>query len=163
MSADMSIEYGGARPKVKHPAEGKPKRLYTFCPWQHCERQVFLSPLPNNSTDTRRTGTSQVIKPATYDGTSSWLDYKAHFQACAAVNGWTEESLGLFLAVSLRGHAESVLGDLPGDKGQHYRTLVRSLEERFSPPNQTDLYRVQLKECRQSVRELNVSEIFLSL
>lgn len=65
---------------------------------------------------------------------------------------------GLFLAVSLRGHAQSVLGDLPSDNGQHYSTLVRSLEERFSPPNQTDFYRVQLKERREKASE-SLSEL----
>lgn len=97
MSAYVSIDrYGGARPKVKHPAEGKPKGFTPFAidgivKGNHCD-----SPLPNSSTDTHRSGTSQVIKPATYDGASSWLDYKAHFEACPAVNGWTEESKGLF-------------------------------------------------------------------
>lgn len=55
--------------------------------------------------------------------------------------------------MSLRGHAQSVLGDLPCDKGQHYSTLVRSLEEKFPPPKQTDLYRVQLKERKQKALE----------
>lgn len=71
-----------------------------------------------------------------------------HGSACVVVNGWTEESKRTVLVVSLRGHAQSVLGDLPSDKGQHYRTPVRSLEERFFPQNQTVLYRVQLKERR---------------
>lgn len=107
MTADVSVdEVGGARPKVKHPAEGKPKGFTPFALDDIVKGNLFDS--PNSSTDTRRSGTSQVIKPATYDGTSSWLDYKAHFEACAAVNGWTEESKRLFLAVSLRGHAQSV-------------------------------------------------------
>lgn len=59
----------------------------------------------------------------------------------------------MFLALSLRGQAQAVLDDLPTDRGQHYETLVRSLRERFSPPNQTDLYRVQLKERRQKPTE----------
>lgn len=70
-----------------------------------------------------------------------------------------------FLAVSLREHAQSVLGDLPSDESQYNNTLVRSLEERFSPQNQTDLYRVQLKERRQKashvmylVKELQTRE-----
>ena len=94
-----------------------------------------------------------AIKPATYDGSSSWLDYKCHFEACANVNGWDEVKKGLFLALSLRGQAQAVLGDMPSDRGQQYEALVRSLQERFSPPNQTDLYRVQLKERRQKAAE----------
>jgi hypothetical protein len=30
------------------------------------------------------------------------------------------------------------------DKQQDYKSLVKALEERFAPPNQTELYRVQL-------------------
>ena len=70
-----------------------------------------------------------AIKPATYHDSSSWLDYKCHFEACANVNGWSEEKKGMFLALSLRGQAQAVLGDLPTDRGQHYGTLVRSLQE----------------------------------
>ena len=35
----------------------------------------------------------------------------------------------------------------------HYTSLVEALEERFVPPNQMDLYRVQLKERRQKASE----------
>ena len=153
--------HGGARQKVRF-ASGQPGKEsdYRNLP-PNCFKpsaHVGLYPL---EADVRRTfDTSRkskdnkvAVKPATYDGSSSWLDYKCHFEACASVNGWNEETKGLFLALSLRGHAQSVLGDLPTDRGQHYQTLVRSLQERFSPPNQTDLYRVQLKERRQRAME----------
>ena len=42
-----------------------------------------------------------MVKPAMYDGTVAWLDYKAHFDACAELNEWTEEQKGLYLSVSL--------------------------------------------------------------
>jgi hypothetical protein len=29
----------------------------------------------------------QVVKPATYDGSASWLDYHAHFEAYVEING----------------------------------------------------------------------------
>lgn len=51
--------------------------------------------------------------------------------------------------MSLRGHAQLVLRDLPSDKGQYDSTIVRSLEERFFSPNQTHIYRVQLKKHRE--------------
>jgi hypothetical protein len=56
-----------------------------------------------------------AIKPATYDGSRSWLDYKCHFEACDNVNGWDEVKKGLFLALSLRGQAQTVLNDMPSD------------------------------------------------
>jgi hypothetical protein len=50
------------------------------------------------------------------------------------------------LAVCLRGQAQGVIGNLPHDQRQDFDKLVRSLEERFSPSNQTELYRTQLLE-----------------
>ena len=88
------------------------------------------------------------IKPATYDGTGHWADYKAHFDACAEINGWTDREKGLYLAVSLRGQAQGVFGNLATKSGS-YKELSNALQERFAPPNQTELYRVQLKERRQ--------------
>ncbi|CAG2251941.1 unnamed protein product [Mytilus edulis] len=56
-------------------------------------------------------------------------------------------------AVALRGQAQGILGDLPIDKQQNYKALVNALEQRFAPPNQTELYRVQLTERRQKASE----------
>ena len=93
-----------------------------------------------------------IMKPATYDGSVAWMDYKAHFDACAELNGWTDQQKGLYLSVSLRGQAQGVFGNL--ESGKHdYGDLVRALEERFAPPNQTELYRVQLRERRKKASE----------
>jgi hypothetical protein len=80
------------------------------------------------------------VKAATYDGTSSWLDYRSHFDACSRINQWSENENGLYQAVGLRGQAQGILGDLSIDKQQDYKSLVKALEERFAPPNQTELY-----------------------
>ena len=90
-----------------------------------------------------------LIKPATYDGTTSWLDYRSHFEACASLGNWSEDDKALYLAVSLRGQAQSVLGDLAGGVPKRYDELVTTLNERFSPPNQMELYRAQLRERKQ--------------
>ncbi|CAG2207440.1 unnamed protein product [Mytilus edulis] len=92
------------------------------------------------------------IKVATYDGSGDWNDYRSHFEACSSINGW-DNLEGLYLAASLRGQAQGVLGDLSDDKKSHFDQLVRSLEERFAPPNQSELYRVQLKERKQRASE----------
>ncbi|XP_053391746.1 uncharacterized protein LOC128554497 [Mercenaria mercenaria] len=93
-----------------------------------------------------------MMKPATYDGTNSWIDYKAHFEACSEINKWTEKEKGLYLSVSLRGQAQGVFGNLT-NKTPNYEELVSALQERFSPPNQTELYRAQLRERRQKATE----------
>jgi hypothetical protein len=67
------------------------------------------------------------VKAATYDGTSSWLDYKSHFDACSRINQWSENEKGLYLAVALRGQAQGILGNLPIDKQQDYKSLVKAL------------------------------------
>ena len=92
------------------------------------------------------------LKPATFDGTVHWTDYKAHFDACAELNGWTDKEKGLYLAVSMRGQAQGVFGNL-ASKSNDYAELSNALQERFAPPNQTDLYRVQLKERKQKATE----------
>ncbi|CAG2189961.1 unnamed protein product [Mytilus edulis] len=92
-------------------------------------------------------------KPSKYDGNTSWIDYLAHFEMCTLVNMWSEHQKGLYLAVSLIGQAQAVLGDLPKEKRQIFSDLVNALEERFAPSSQTELYRVQFKECRQKVSE----------
>lgn len=91
------------------------------------------------------------IKPATYDGSGSWLDYKAHFEA--ALGGWTDAVKGLYVSVSLRGQAQGILGNLPGGHLKKYSDLVTALNERFAPPNQTELYRAHIRERRQRASE----------
>ena len=92
------------------------------------------------------------VKPATYDGVGAWADYKAHFEACAKLNGWDNDQKAMYLSVSLRGQTQGVYGNL-ASKDATYEDLVRALEERFAPPNQTELYRVQLKERQQRATE----------
>ena len=93
------------------------------------------------------------IKPATFDGKSSWIDFRSHFDICAELNGWSKQEKGLHLAVSLRGNAQSILGNLHGDSKKDFTSLCRALEERFAPANQTELYRAQLRERRQKATE----------
>ena len=102
------------------------------------------------SLDKPRKAQGVKIKPATYDGSSSWLDYKAHFEVCAKLNEWSYHEKSKYLAVSLRGQAQGVFGSL--ERTNDYTQLVRALQERFSPPNQTDLYRI--RERRQRASEI---------
>ena len=99
-----------------------------------------------------RKALSTKIKPATFDGSGNWLDYKAHFEVCTELNGWTQHEKGMYLAVSLRGQAQGVFGNI-ANKSHDYTELIKVLEERFAPPNQTELYRVQLRERKQKASE----------
>ena len=68
------------------------------------------------------------------------------------MNKWTDKEKGLYLAVSLRGQAQGVFGNL-ADRSNDFTELTKALEDRFAPPNQTELYRVQMKERRQRASE----------
>ena len=77
------------------------------------------------------------------------MNNHSHFEACADLNGWVEKPKGTYLAVSLCGDAHGVFGNLLRDRTPKYRELVKVLEERFAPPSQTELFRVQMIEQRQ--------------
>ena len=116
------------------------------------ERPDKYVTLRKKKSDPQDMAGKTIMKPATFDGTVAWTDYRAHFEACAELNGWSEEQKGLYLSVSLRGQAQGVFGNL-GPGRPSYKDLVIALEERFAPPNQTELYRVQLRERRQKASE----------
>lgn len=98
------------------------------------------------------------IKPTTYDGTSPWNDYAVQFEMLAEMNGWDERTQALYLAASLRGAAQAILGDLDKDRRRNYKALVKALSSRFGSDNQQELFRVQLKN-RQRKREETLPEL----
>ena len=107
----------------------------------------------NCSDQMRNCNQGVKVKPATYDGVNSWIDYKSHFNMVAKVNNWSLEQKGLYLAVSLRGQAQAILGDLPHEDQSSYDILVNALEERFASPSLTELYRVQFRERKKKASE----------
>ena len=164
------------RGRREHVSFREPPNLYTYdessilgaeCGTIGRERQPLTStpaaPAPSQPDQAQEPssklgGKSGVkLKPATFDGSVSWTDYRAHFDACAEINGWTDREKGLYLAVSLRGQAQGVFGNLSA-RTHDYSELAKALQERFAPPNQTELYRVQLRERRQKATE-SLSEL----
>ena len=143
-------EWGGARPKIKC-SSGITERKSTDNPFLIDHGENITQRRRNRSysqndgmpdlrderdTSPQRQPKKKIdIKPASFDGTNSWKDYKSHFDACAKINNWSIEEKELFLAVSLRGQAQGVLGDLHEDTNRHYYVLVKALEERFAPLN----------------------------
>ena len=59
----------------------------------------------------------------------------------------------MYLAASLRGQAQCVLGNQPKEDRNNFEKLVTALQDRFAPLNQTELYRAQLIERRQKASE----------
>ena len=83
-------------------------------------------------SDKRKT---DIVKPDKFDGSASWIDFKSNFEFCAELNKSRFTEKGMYLAVALRGQAQSVLGYLPvGDRG-NYRLLSNALEERYFQPS----------------------------
>lgn len=62
------------------------------------------------------------------------------------MNNWSQKEKDLYLAVSLKGTAQRVIEYVSRETGQQYLLLVKTLEERFAPNNQTELYRTKLQE-----------------
>ena len=108
-------------------------------PTGRTEQGEVPKPVYSSFTDKPR------VRPATFDGTGSWNDYRVQFELLAELNGWAETSKAIYLAASLRGPAQSVLGDLDEDRRRSYSALTAALGQRFGPENQTELFRVQLK------------------
>ena len=94
-----------------------------------------------------------IILPDKFDGTVGWQDYHAHFELCADLNGWTPRQKASYLAVSLRGPAQELLGDMTLEMRQNYFILVDNLSSRFGSEGQTELFRVQLKTRRRKANE----------
>ena len=91
-----------------------------------------------------------LMLPDRYTGEVPWMDYVAHFNSCAQINGWNEVQKGDYLAASLHGAAQEVIGDLPYHLTVSYSDLVRHLERRFGVGGQAELH---LTELRNRVRK----------
>ena len=122
-------------------------------------------PLENSGNSTNDILRRPAVMPDKFDGGVAWQDYIAHFELCAKLNYWTETQKANYLAVSLRGRAQELLGDMTSETKNCYESLVGCLANRFGSQGQADLYRVQLRtrarheneslpELAQSIRRL---------
>jgi hypothetical protein len=81
----------------------------------------------NHDRDSNRVGFDQRkdynVKADKFDYSTSWSDFKSHFDIYAELNGWTSAEKVMYLAVALRDRAQSVLGSLPEGEKCNYRLL----------------------------------------
>lgn len=61
------------------------------------------------------------MKPAQFDRNHSWFGFKYHSDACTALDNWNYKEKDLFLAVSLGGAAQGILGNGSAETGQQVR------------------------------------------
>ena len=91
----------------------------------------------NSNLEQRVIRDKPTILPMTFDGLSSWHDFKVQFEMLAELNQWNETQKATYLAVQLRGSAQQVLGNLPPSHRLDYGRLLQALRQRFAPSNQT--------------------------
>ena len=92
-----------------------------------------------------------AMQPDRYDGSTPWLEYQAHFEFCADINGWGDEESALYLAAKLKGPAQKVLGDRRCRRG--YAELTGMLSRSFGPGQHSEMYLAELRNRRRKVGE----------
>lgn len=107
----------------------------------------------NANRVSRSGGRKPVVQPSTYDGRTPWIDYHRHFEACAAINEWSNEHKAQYLAVALRGQAQQILSHVPDGIWTKYEDLIVALQRRFAPDNIQELYKSELKGKQRKTEE----------
>ena len=80
---------------------------------------------------------AKPLKPIAFDGVGSWEDYKAQFGLIAEMNGWMDKTKAVYLAASLKGHAQPILGDPDEWSRKDFSSLVTALSCYFGAEHQT--------------------------
>ncbi len=105
------------------------------------ETPVPPAPMTRAGPETFR----KVQRPGSYDGRTSWDAYFTQFTMLAQLNHWTAEERATYLAISLKGPALTVLGNMAKEDLYSYDALVAALETRFGTAHQAELHRARLK------------------
>ena len=140
---------GSVRPKTNMPTQSTPRPMtpdYGPTEGSHLEPG---RPRPNSQEAIHKPN----VKPPTYDGTCSWLDYHAQFELVGELNGWNEDVKAMYLASGLRGDARALLGDLDQNARRNYALLVDALNRRFGAENKAELNKTLLKSRRRKKGE----------
>lgn len=149
--------------KVLEESEGKGKNLEQQLEEQRLKITVLENILHSNKSTNVETGTTNncggiittrnVVKPPTYDGNSSWENYKRQFEAAASANHWTELDKAISLTVSLRGDAINVLQTIPPSEEKDYQQLVKRLNARYGSAHTEGVCFAKLRYRVQKPRE----------
>ena len=141
---------------------GSCTQLMSNDPFSHRESMCHAPSSGVTSSQTVCLHGYQRKKPDTYDGQSSWRDYRTHFELVAEINKWSEPMEAMDLATSLRGQAQAILTDLSPHQRHNFESLSSALEAHFEPSNQAEMYRAQLKN-RLRRRDEGLSELGQSI
>jgi len=89
------------------------------------------------------------VKLRTYDGTTSWETFFAHFQSCAKYNNWTYKDKLSQLEAALIGDAEQVLWDSGQVGSISLSELINLVKARFSGSRLAAKHRAELRSRRR--------------
>lgn len=103
MSTPTSVTWSSARDRYPNPAVPRPpfgKVLRVTENVGGCAKSNFFG--------------KTMMKLLSFDSTESWIDYKAHFEACCSIHAIDRNNRQKsgYSAASLRGQAQMVLGNM---------------------------------------------------
>ena len=117
---------------------------------------VGIEPSTNSRADSghmRRAYRKPIMQPDKFEGgPNKWREYISHFETCSILNEWGNDDQLLWLKVSLRGRAASVLIGVPNHSWT-YASLKTALERRFGPNQQPNVYLAQLRSRKRKPNE----------
>ena len=145
-----TFEDGSVRHKTSMPTQHAQSTPRPMTP-SHAEG-LLLHEQPSRP-NTQESIHKPNVKPPTYDGSCSWLDYFAQFEMVGELNAWSNGVKAMYLASSLRGDARAVLGDLNQNARRNYTMLVNALDRRFGAENKAELNKTLLKNRRRKKGE----------
>ena len=120
---------------IYHPQAEKPV---------HVPIEPITSICNSGSKDNQNAEKIGYTKPNSFDGKSSWSDYKVHFEIVASLNGWSNETKALKLIACMKDSALSTIGNINTNCPPSYHELINTLTRRFAPENQAELYKHQI-------------------
>ncbi|KAK7505280.1 hypothetical protein BaRGS_00003442 [Batillaria attramentaria] len=102
--------------------------------------------------------------PEIFNGTKSdsLKDWLCHFETCSRWNSWDYAEKGVNLAMSLRGPAQQVLGELSPSDLEDFDSIKAALERRFDPAEKENLHRVEFRS-RMKKKDESVAEYGFAL
>ena len=98
------------------------------------------------------------IKPEIYNGRSDWADYLSHFNKCAILGGWNDQSKCIMLALNLRAAARRFYAGLSQEESDDYSRLTAALKRRFGGKHRQDAWLFQL-EMRKRKSDESILEL----
>uniref|UniRef100_A0A5S6Q6P2 RNA-directed DNA polymerase n=1 Tax=Trichuris muris TaxID=70415 RepID=A0A5S6Q6P2_TRIMR len=94
-----------------------------------------------------------VVSPDVFDGTGSMRDWFESFEACADLNGWSDEEKLKWLKVRLGGQALRAFLCFSDEERKSYQIAKVKLTARFDPPEHAPLHRLEFDARGRSSSE----------